>query len=106
MTSKKYAVIEALDAQEDFTEAVRYYLGISGRQSAESLVARFEEVVEHLETLPFATPAIGDTAYRWMPVGAFVAVFSVDESARTVRILRILHGTSNWKNRLLQGGRP
>ena len=100
MASEGYAVEVSQAADEDFRVALAYYMRVAGKSSAKKFVARYEDVLDYLETVPTAAPKIGDTGFHWLPICSHVLVYRVDEDASKVYAARMHYGSSNWREEL------
>ena len=100
MTSDGYAVEISQAADEDFRVALAYYLRVAGRPSAEKFIARYEDVIAYLETVPTAAAKIGATGFRWLPVRSHILVYRIDEKTSKVYVARMHYGSSNWREQL------
>ncbi len=43
-----------------------------------------------------------DSGYRWTAIEGYVTVYSIDEAAREVTLLRLFHMSADWRNHLLE----
>ena len=102
MTLSSYAVIATDLFEIDLDEAVSYYLQMAGPRSAASLLDDYDTMRELLKTLPGYGSNVYGTPYRWRPLKSFIAVYAIDDEARTVTLMRLFYLTSNWRERLLK----
>ena len=90
-------------AEADLTDAALYIKDVLGSpQAALKLVDEFEDCINRLSLSPSLRPLVRDErlalrGYRWVPVGGYMAFYTIDESSRTVYIERLLYGRSDWR---------
>lgn len=53
---------------------------------------------------PLMAGGVEGAPYRWRALEGYVAVYSVDEAARRVTLMRLFHMSADWRARLLGSG--
>lgn len=97
-----WSVVVAESAERDLIAAALYIKDRLGSpQAALHLIGEFEDCVAGLAHNPEARPLVRDAriarlGYRWAPVCNYMAFYLVDCSSRTVTVVRVLYGRSNW----------
>ncbi len=87
--------------EDDLDAALEWRLREVGRSSALRLYNAYLSKIAPLETFPLMGGRVEDFPYRWTAIERYVAVYAVDEEARTVTLLRLFHMSSDWRARLL-----
>lgn len=97
MGSSAFRVEVTQKATEDLRVALAYYMRVAGRASAEKFLQRYDEIIAYLEDVPTIATKVGHTDLFWLQMRNHVLVYSVDEPASTVYVMRIHYGSSNWR---------
>jgi len=90
-------------AESDLGEAVPYIRNVlRNPQAALRLLDEFEKAVQGIAWQPTFRPLVQDgrlarIGYRWVPVGGYMAFFTIEEESHTVYIERLLFGRSDWR---------
>lgn len=98
-----WEVRESAAAAHDLEEALAYLSSsLANPSAAENLLARYGGLLDLLEKSPLALPLVRDHAFaqagcRWAHVGSYLCFFVADEKERHVLIIRLLHGSRNWR---------
>lgn len=101
---EKYNVIIEYPATEDLNDILSYITyNLKEPAIAKRIYASIKVKVKTLELMPNRHPVIQEDKYRKldirkMPVENYTAFYTVDESTKTVHILRILYNRRYWKN--------
>lgn len=99
-----YSVFVTQSAERDLDGIALYLTEQLGNPSAAlRMIDGFEALVTSLEETPTAYPYVRDellmlAGYRWAPVSSYMVFFTFDETAGTVMVERVLHGSRNWKD--------
>lgn len=101
MVSRNYEVVATASFAADLDESTAYYLEHAGIRSASRFLDDYESFCRLVAALPGHGSSIADTPLRWRRVGAFIAVYTVDDENRAVTLLRLYHISSNWRSRAL-----
>jgi len=94
-----YKVIYEPLAEDDLVEILVYYAEQSGFEFGESILERIKAHVDRLEFFPYRTlesprvPESREFIIEKLPYKAFIYV---NEDAKTVYVLRILHTSRNY----------
>ena len=98
---------ETTESADRDLDGIMDYIGrhLGNPEAALALLDEIDTVRETLETNPYAYPLcadadLADLGYRKAVIKAYIAVFEIDEAAKIVRILRYLHSSENYANRL------
>jgi plasmid stabilization system protein ParE len=102
MASRNYEVRATASFAADLRESTAYYLERAGERSAGRFLEDYEGFCRLAAAVPGHGSLIADTSLRWRKVGAFIAVYDVDDGARTVTLLRLYHMSANWRPRALR----
>ena len=71
-------------------------------QAAEELLFKIRETIENLATFPLLGRELKLKAgYRWLRVGNYMIFYTVNETERTVTVMRILYGASDYLVKLI-----
>ena len=114
---ESYKVQVTDEAKSDMREAVRY-IAVDLRQpdTASSLLDSFDKEVSTLETMPERYGYVKDEhlaslGFRMTMTGKYLLFYIVDHTAKTVTVIRVLHGRRDWisiltscSNKQEQGG--
>jgi toxin ParE1/3/4 len=93
-------------AVEDLDEILSYITYILKEPViAKRIYTSIKAKVKTLELMPNRHAIVDEERYwklgiRKLPIGNYTAFYSVDESTKTVRVLRILYNRRNWKQLL------
>lgn len=101
-----YRIIIERTAQADLEEILDYIaLVLHEPRTAERIYNSLKAEILSLAELPFRYPLLRDEAYR--PLGVrrilienYAAFYTVDESVRTVHIIRVLYNRREWQQLL------
>ena len=73
-------------------------------KASDSLLKEIQKTIENLEDFPLSGTPLTDSQlaspYRWLKVENYMIFYTVNETAKTVTIMRILYGASNYINEL------
>ena len=72
-----------------------------GERSARRFLDEYDKFCNLVSVFPGYGSPVGDTSLRWRRVGVFVAVYSEDDEAGEVVLLRLYYLSSNWRRRAL-----
>lgn len=101
---EKFNVIIEIPAIEDLNEILSYITYILKKTAiAKRIYASIKAKLKTLEFMPNRHAVVDEERYRKLgirklPVESYTAFYSVDESTKTVHVLRILYNRRNWKN--------
>ncbi len=98
----RYSVDVTEPAKQDVLDIARYIsaeLGVP--KAAFDMVDKLGEGMQSLETNPKRHALVRDDrlaakGYRMLPVKNYLIFYKVDEQARLVDVVRILHGRRDW----------
>ena len=97
---KKYKIVFLPDAADDRDE-IKGYLAQFGEGSVERFFTLLRKATTNLKSFPYSCPVYeGDTDYRKLIVGDYLAFYIVREETGTIEIHRILHGSRDVKRHL------
>ena len=94
-------------AEEDILSTVKYISGeLKAPKAANDLLDEIEKHEEILEKTPNTYPNVPDKylavkGLKFAIIKNFLMFFTVDESAKTVNVIRFLHSRRDWKNILI-----
>lgn len=95
-----YTVIYEPQAEDDLIEIVLYYIEQSGFVLGETIQKRLQAHIALLQTIPYRTiesPLAENVREFLIERLPYKAYFTIDESSKSVFILRILHTSRNHK---------
>ncbi|MBQ8685130.1 MAG: type II toxin-antitoxin system RelE/ParE family toxin [Clostridia bacterium] len=73
-------------------------------KASDNLLKEIQTTIENLEDFPLSGTPLTDSqlafSYRWLKVRNYMIFYTVNETAKTVTIMRILYGASNYINEL------
>lgn len=101
MASPRYEVMASEAFVDDLEDATSYYLEQSGPHSASRFLRAYDSFVDLLGTLPRHGSKVGESGLWWRKVGAFIAIYAIDDATRSVTLLRLYYLTSDWRRRVL-----
>lgn len=95
-----YSVIISSRADKDI-RAIYDYIAVSliSPENAEAQLSRFEERIDSLDHMPKRYPVYKNDI-RYMPVDNYLVFYAVEESTKTVSILRVMYGRRNIEKAL------
>jgi len=64
--------------------------------TANNLCNSIEDAFESLQYLPLRFPLIDSQQIHKMPVGNYLVFYQVDEDAKEVRVVRVMHGRRDF----------
>lgn len=105
-----YTVIVTRLAADDAAGMIRYISGdLKNVQAAKRHLDLYLETVESLGEFPnrYAISSLSglyEKEIRLVPFGNYVIAYSVDDSQKTVTVLRVLYGLSDLESKLGQDG--
>ena len=100
----RYRVAVTDEFARALDEAVRRRRDSAGDAGAGELLAAFEGARDAVASFPNFSPRVGGAGCRWCAVGRYVAVFDVDDEARAVTMLALMHMSSDWRRRVESWG--
>ncbi len=93
-----YSVNISSQADKDIRAIYEYIaLSLLSPENAEAQLSRLENRIENLDQLPKRFPVYKNDI-RLMPVDNYLVFYSVEESAGTVSILRVMYGKRDLEN--------
>lgn len=93
-----YAVETTASFESALDEAVRYYLGQVGPRAASRFLDGYAELCVVLGAFPCHGSPVGDSGLRWRSLGAFTAVYEIDEGLGCVRLMELHYSRSDWRS--------
>ena len=97
----RYSVAASAPFEDDLDAAVSWRLREVGPASAARLLDAYDGLVGTVGSFPGLGTALPGSDLRWMPLERFVAVYSVDDGAGEVILLRLFHMSADWRSRIL-----
>ena len=95
-----YKVKVTSQAENDIRTIYKYIaLSLLSPENAEAQLSRLENRIENLDQLPKRFPVYKNDI-RLMPVDNYLVFYSVEESAGTVSILRVMYGKRDLENNI------
>lgn len=101
-----YKILYSPIARADI-EGIGDYIAntLCATQAAEELLGKIRRAIDGLQNFPAMGKALTKKArfgmpYRWLRVENYMIFYTVDENARTVTILRVLFGASDYLSTL------
>ena len=100
----KYFYILFRKASQDLEEIFKYIsVDLCNPSAAKKLIEEFLEAFDRICLFPLSCPIINDlnlkeNNMRRLVVGNYIAVYKVE--GYEIRIIRIVHSTSDYKNRI------
>ena len=96
----EYNIVYTACAERDIWQ-IADYLSDYSVEAAENFLHTVKDRIERLAKMPLMYPKINfHQVYRKMPVGDYVVVYQINEHARQVVILRVVHGRRNYQTEL------
>lgn len=93
-----YTVNISAKADKDLRAIYEYIaLSLMSPENAYAQLSRLEEHIEKLNNLPKRFP-IYKNDIRFMPVDNYLVFYTVEDSSKTVSILRVMYGRGNIDN--------
>jgi len=98
----KYNLKFSYEAEKDLGELFEYiFLTLSAPQAAEKLLAEIERQIRDLTNHPFMCPLCLESpmhtlGYRKLTVKNYIVIYGVNESEKTVNIVRIFYGRQDY----------
>lgn len=89
-------------AEDDLRAAADYIeFKLLNPQAADALLAKAEEELSKLSHMPEShqlayDPVLNEQGIRYTLVDRYMAFFVIDESTKTVYIIRFIYGKRNW----------
>lgn len=99
---KRYKVIVTGKAKAEIREIKNYIAKtLHEPRTADRILVKLLREVDSLETMPERYPLVRDDilserGYRMAGVGNYLLFYTVDQTEKTVNIVRVLHGSRNW----------
>lgn len=97
----RYEILATRRFEDDLDTALSWRLREVGRSSAARLYSTYLSKFDTLETFPLLGGRVEGSEYRCTAIGGYIAVYSVDEAARVVTLMRLFHMSADWRARLL-----
>lgn len=95
-----YKVNVTSQAENDIRTIYKYIaLSLLSPENAEAQLSRLENSIENLDHMPKRFPVYKNDV-RLMPVDNYLVFYSVDESAGTVSVLRVMYGKRDLENNI------
>lgn len=97
-----YKIIKTDSFQRDLEAVISYIaLSLGNKPAAVSLLDAIEKTYDELERMPLMYEACHDPylqtlEYRKAVIHNYIMVYKVDESAKTVNIMRFFHGRQDY----------
>lgn len=89
-------------------EAVAYRVDNYGLRSARRLLDAVDETSGLLAGSPLLGSPVDTNSsevladrLRWMRIDSYIAIYRADEDSHVAYLLKLLHGSSNWRRRVL-----
>ena len=96
--SMAYKIVYTAFAERDIWE-IADHLSEHSLPATERFLRTVKDKIEGLEDMPLMYPKIETHhEYRKMVVGNYVVLYEVSEQAKTVVILRVVHGKRNYQD--------
>jgi len=93
-----YRIVYKAYAERDMWE-IAEYLSEHSIPAMQKFMREVRERIERLKDMPLMCPKIEPALdYRKMVVGKYVVVYIVNERAKQILILRVVHGKRNYHN--------
>ncbi len=98
-----YKIVKTNSYQRDLDGVVSYIvLSLANKTAAVSLLNAIEKIYDDLERMPLMygfcnDPHLRTIKYHKVVVKKYIMVYTVDEDAETVNILRLFHGRQNYE---------
>ena len=103
---ERYKWVIARDARTDM-QSIAYHITheFHAPGTAKSILSQIRREILSLQTMPERYALARDEAlarqgYRVTSVGNYLLFYTVDKAGKTVRIMRVLHGSRRWENLL------
>lgn len=103
-----YSVVAAAEFDTHLNEAVAFRVDNHGLRSAKKLLDDFDATCELLGSNPLMGRVVNDedgprsvSALRWIRLGAYIAIYRVNEERQEIVLLKLFSATSNWRRRIL-----
>ena len=75
------------------------YISDDSIHAAQKFLSTLKEKISSLSDMPYRYPKIDpDKEYRKMVVGRYVVLYVVEERAKKVIIMRVVHGMRNYQD--------
>ena len=97
----RYEILATRRFEDDLDTALSWRLREVGRSSAARHYRTYLSKLDTLETFPLLGGRVEGSEYRCTAIGGYIAVYSVDEAARVVTLMRLFHMSADWRARLL-----
>ena len=95
-----YKIIYKAYAERDIWE-IADYLSDHSIQTTENFLHKIKSRIEALADMPLMYPKIDfHQEYRKMVVGQYVVAYIVNEQAKEILIMRVVHGRRNYQDEL------
>ena len=95
-----YSIIYKAYAERDIWE-IADYLSDHSMPAAVKFLTEIKDRIEGLAEMPFMYPQIDlNQDYRKMVVGDYVVAYIVNERAKEILIMRVVHGKRNYQEEL------
>ena len=96
-----YKLIYANEADSDL-QAIYDYIAQDNPERASSYLGEIEQQILHLQEFPnigseSKYPELKVQGIRILPFEDYLAFYTIDEKAKSVNIIRVLHGSVNYK---------
>ncbi len=97
----KYKITTLETAYDDLKE-IKMYLAQYDSSTVKRFVNEYKKKKANMRAFPFSCPVYeGDTDYRKLIVGDYLAFYIVSEETGTIEIHRILHGSRDVGRHLI-----
>ena len=103
-----YEVKTTAEFDACLSEAVAYRVDNYGLRSARRLLDAVDETSGLLAGSPLCGSPVDTNpsdvlaaCLRWTRIDSYIAIYRADEDSRVVYLLKLLHGTSSWRRRVL-----
>ena len=100
----RFAVETTEPFDDDLGAAASWRLANVGPSSVDRLLDAYDALVAVVGEFPLMAGGVEGAPYRWRALEGYVAVYSVDEAARRVTLMRLFHMSADWRARLLGSG--
>ncbi len=97
----RFAVEATGPFDADLEAAASWRLANVGPLSATRLLDAYDALVAAVGEFPLMAGSVEGTPYRWRALERYVVVYSVDEVARKVTLMRLFYISANWRAKLL-----
>lgn len=98
-----YKIVRTNSYQRDLDGAVGYIvLSLANKAAAISLLNAIEKIYDDLERMPLmygfcSDPRLRAMKYHKAVIKNYIMVYTVDETAKVVNILRLFHGRQDYE---------